>query len=187
MVAERWPLFIGPQVALWLAAAFHASTRFLLLRCENDQKPAHRLIEIAVLLTDGDLNVVAEGPELVIHQTKEVMDSMSEWCIEHHVKSGLTAAVLASTITTAAAEEQVLHFIRQHIPERGIVPLAGNSVHVDRQFLEKEMPKMVEHLHYRIVGIPTSSQAALDDIKESIAELRYYRECVFVPSKSETE
>ncbi|KAI9321286.1 ribonuclease H-like domain-containing protein [Dichotomocladium elegans] len=156
------------------------------------------LIEIAVLITDGDLNVVAEGPELVIHQPREVMDDMGDWCKEHHGASGLTQAVLNSKVSTADAASQVLTFLKQHI-EPGVAPLAGNSVHADKRFLEKEMPDVVDFLHYRIVDVSTvkelarrwypdvaknivkkNTHRALDDIKESIAELEYYRKHVFV-------
>ncbi|KAG0364882.1 Oligoribonuclease, mitochondrial [Gamsiella multidivaricata] len=158
-----------------------------------------KLIEIAVIITDDDLNIIAEGPNLIISQPKEVMDKMNEWCIEHHGASGLTAAVLASDISTEKACTQVLDFIKQYIPEpqRGI--LAGNSVHADKVFLEREMRPIVDHLHYRIVDVSTvkelarrwypkefqqvpqkkEAHRALDDIKESINELKYYRGAVF--------
>ncbi|KAG0056736.1 Oligoribonuclease, mitochondrial [Gryganskiella cystojenkinii] len=158
-----------------------------------------KLIEIAVIITDDELNIVAEGPNLIIHQPKEVMDKMNEWCIEHHGASGLTAAVIASTISTEDACDQVLKFILKHIPEpRGGI-LAGNSVHADKVFLEREMSPIIEHLHYRIVDVSTvkelsrrwypkefkaappkkAAHRALDDIKESINELKYYRQTVF--------
>ncbi|KAI8064811.1 ribonuclease H-like domain-containing protein [Gilbertella persicaria] len=156
------------------------------------------LIEIAVLITDGELNIVAEGPELIIHQPKEVMDNMNEWCIEHHGKSGLTQQVIESKLSIEEAEEKVHSFLKQHLP-KGVAPLAGNSVHADKQFLLKEMPKVVDHLHYRIVDVSTikeltkrwypetasgvvkkAGHRALDDIIESIEELKYYREHVFI-------
>ncbi|KAG2173212.1 hypothetical protein INT43_004586 [Umbelopsis isabellina] len=156
------------------------------------------LIEIAVLITNGDLEIVAKGPELVIHQPKSVMDNMNEWCIQHHGESGLTKQVLESTVTVEHAEAQVLDFVKSHIPEQRIAPLAGNSVHADKRFLEKEMPQLVEHLHYRIVDVSTvkelsrrwypqvyeglqkkGAHRALDDIVESIDELKYYREHIF--------
>ncbi|KAJ2961235.1 hypothetical protein NQZ79_g3448 [Umbelopsis isabellina] len=146
------------------------------------------LIEIAVLITNGDLEIVAKGPELVIHQPKSVMDNMN----------GLTKQVLESTVTVEQAEAQVLEFVKSHIPEQRIAPLAGNSVHADKRFLEKEMPRLVEHLHYRIVDVSTvkelsrrwypqvyeglqkkGAHRALDDIVESIDELKYYRERIF--------
>ncbi|KAI1320257.1 Oligoribonuclease, mitochondrial [Mortierella claussenii] len=158
-----------------------------------------KLIEIAVIITDDNLNIVAEGPNLIIHQPKDIMDNMNEWCIDHHGASGLTAAVLASKVSTEQACTQVLAFIKQYIPEprRGI--LAGNSVHADKVFLEREMRPIVDHLHYRIVDVSTikelsrrwypnefgsvpqkkEAHRALDDIKESIKELEYYRATVF--------
>ncbi|KAF9355569.1 Oligoribonuclease, mitochondrial [Mortierella sp. NVP85] len=158
-----------------------------------------KLIEIAVIITDDDLNIVAEGPNLIIHQPEEVMDGMNEWCIEHHGASGLTAAVLASTISTQQACDQVLQFIQQHIPEPRSGILAGNSVHADKVFLEREMRPIVDHLHYRIIDVSTvkelsrrwypkefqnaprkkGAHRALDDIKESIDELKYYRSALF--------
>ncbi|CAO3648549.1 unnamed protein product [Cunninghamella blakesleeana] len=156
------------------------------------------IIEIALLITDGDLNIIAEGPELIIHQPKSVMDNMNEWCIDHHGKSGLTKAVLESTITIEEAEKQVLEFVKKHIPKARIAPLGGNSVHADKRFLEKEMPQLIEHLHYRIIDVSTVKELtkrwypdvfnglvkkgehrALDDIKESIDELKYYQQHVF--------
>ncbi|OBZ81664.1 putative oligoribonuclease [Choanephora cucurbitarum] len=156
------------------------------------------LIEIAVLVTDSELNIVAKGPELIIHQPKEVMDNMNDWCIEHHGKSGLTKQVLESKVSIEEAEDKVYSFLKEHVP-RGVAPLAGNSVHEDKRFLLKEMPKVVDHLHYRIVDVSTikeltkrwypevasgvvkkAGHRALDDIVESIEELRYYRKHVFV-------
>ncbi|KAI9358822.1 ribonuclease H-like domain-containing protein [Pilaira anomala] len=156
------------------------------------------LIEIAVLITDGDLNIVAEGPELIIHQPKEVMDKMNEWCVQHHGASGLTKQVLESKISIEEAEKQVFEFLKEHVP-KGVAPLAGNSVHADKVFLCKEMPSVVEQLHYRIVDVSTikelakrwypqiakgvvkkAGHRALDDIIESIEELKYYREHVFI-------
>ncbi|KAI7871515.1 ribonuclease H-like domain-containing protein [Spinellus fusiger] len=156
------------------------------------------LIEIAVLITDGELNIVAKGPELIIHRPISVMNSMNEWCIEHHGASGLTQSVLDSTISITEAHNQVLTFLKEHIPA-GVAPLAGSSVHADKRFLEKEMPLVVEHLHYRIVDVSTIkelakrwnptiaagvvkkySHRAMDDIIESMEELKYYRKTLFV-------
>ncbi|KAG0197826.1 Oligoribonuclease, mitochondrial [Mortierella sp. GBA30] len=158
-----------------------------------------KLIEIAVIITDDELNIIAEGPNLIIHQSKETMDNMTQWCIEHHGASGLTAAVLDSKISTNQACDQVIKFIKQHIPEPRHGILAGNSVHADKVFLEREMRPVVDHLHYRIVDVSTvkelarrwypeqfakvpekkGAHRALDDIKESIKELKYYRGAVF--------
>ncbi|KAH8548209.1 ribonuclease H-like domain-containing protein [Umbelopsis sp. PMI_123] len=158
------------------------------------------LIEIAVLITNGNLDIVAKGPELVIHQPKSVMDNMNGkyWCIEHHGASGLTQQVLESKISVQEAEAQVLDFIVKHVPESRVAQLAGNSVHCDKRFLEKEMPKVVDHLHYRIVDVSTvkelarrwypetynalnkkGAHRAMGDIIESIEELKFYRQKIF--------
>jgi oligoribonuclease len=156
-----------------------------------------RIIEIACILTDASLETRIRGPQLVIHQPDSLLTTMNDWCIEHHGKSGLTDLVRNSTINTADAESQVLKFIKQHIPEQKAGILAGNSVHVDRQFLCQEMPELIEHLHYRIVDVSTikelvsnwcpkirkfskkEAHRALDDIEESIAELLYYKTLAF--------
>ncbi|SAM06315.1 hypothetical protein [Absidia glauca] len=125
---------------------------------------------------------------------------MNAWCVEQHGKSGLTEAVLTSCITTEDAEQKVLQFLEQHLPGlKGSVPLAGNSVHADKRFLEKEMPLIIDYLHYRIIDVSTIKELtkrwypkaanslvkknmhrAMDDIKESIEELKYYRQHVFI-------
>ncbi|KAI8813745.1 ribonuclease H-like domain-containing protein [Cladochytrium replicatum] len=157
------------------------------------------IIEIACLLTDGKLKQVIKGPHIVIHQPKRVLDGMDEWCTKHHGKSGLTEAVLASTVTTAQAEQTVLEFIKQYVQKPRVAVLAGNSVHMDLVFLRREMPSVVEHLHYRIVDVSSVkemcrrfaplllanspqknlSHRALDDILESIEELRYFSKHLF--------
>ncbi|ORX81100.1 ribonuclease H-like protein [Basidiobolus meristosporus CBS 931.73] len=158
------------------------------------------IIELAILITDGQLNVIAEGPELIIHYPKEVMDDMNEWCVNQHGQSGLTAAVLASSVTLSEANEKIMNFVRKFIKTPKIAPLAGNSVHVDKTFLAKEFPDLVEYLHYRIIDVSTVKELtrrwypqiatnvpkknpnhrALDDIKDSIKELKFYRENVFI-------
>jgi len=158
---------------------------------------AEKVLEIASLITDAELEIVAEGPELVIHQPDEILDNMGEWCREHHGASGLTEASRRSTLTVAEAEAQTLAFVRAHC-EGGRSPLCGNSVGQDRRFLVRHMPKLERYIHYRVVDVSTikelvrrwypalpqlpktESHRALDDIRESIAELRYYREQVFV-------
>jgi oligoribonuclease len=155
------------------------------------------IIEIASLITDGELNIIAEGPELVIHQSDEVMSKMNDWCIKQHGESGLTKRVKNSTISLADAEEQTLKFIQKHTG-RTKVPLCGNSIGQDRMFLLKYMPKITDQLHYRVVDVssikemgkrwyPTlenfpkkATHRAMDDIRESVAELKYYREKIFV-------
>jgi oligoribonuclease len=157
-----------------------------------------RIIEAAVLLTDAELEVVAEGPELVIHQSDELLAGMDAWNTSHHGDSGLTERVRQSTTSEADAQAQVLHFLKKHTKEH-TAPLAGNSVWQDRRFLNRYMPAIDDWLHYRIVDVSTikelarrwyptqlaqapakkNSHRALDDIRESISELAYYREHVF--------
>jgi oligoribonuclease len=160
-----------------------------------------RIIEIAALITDGALQIVAEGPNLVIHQPDAVLAAMDEWNREHHGASGLIQRVRRSTIDEAEAEAQLLAFVAAHCDKREI-PLAGNSVHQDRRFLRRYMPAFEAYLHYRLVDVSTikelarrwypdlvaqmpvkrETHRALDDIKESIEELSYYRAHLFVPS-----
>ena len=157
-----------------------------------------RIIEIACIITDGELNILATGPDIVIHQPQTVMESMGDWCKEHHGKSGLTKAVGESTTSLQEAEDTVLAFVQKHT-EKGKHPLAGNSIHTDKNFLEKYMPKLIEHLHYRMVDVSTVKELcrrwfpfeyskspekkeqhrALEDIRESIEELKYYRTAIF--------
>ena len=158
-----------------------------------------QILEIATLITDGDLNIIAEGPDIVVHQPDEVLAAMDAWCTQQHGASGLTAQVKASTVSLAEAEALTLEFLRAHCSP-GKSPLCGNSIGHDRRFLLRYMPQVAGFLHYRIVDVssikeltrrwyPTlaaphkgETHRALDDIRESIAELRYYRERVFRPS-----
>lgn len=157
-----------------------------------------RIIEIAVLITDGNLNVIAEGPNLVVHQSDALLAAMDAWNTEHHAKSGLTEQVRASLVSEAQAEEQVLAFIASHCEVR-TAPLAGNTIHQDKRFLQKYMPRLDAYLHYRIIDVssvkelvrrwmpkvhykqPAKNEGhrAMDDIKESLRELQYYREAAF--------
>jgi oligoribonuclease len=158
----------------------------------------HHILEIATLVTDATLQVVAEGPDLVIHQPDSVLSAMNDWSRQHHEASGLLARVRESTVSSAEAEARTLDFVKAHAPAAS-VPLAGNSIHVDRYFLRQHMPALEAYLHYRNVdvttvkelarrwfprsfaGLPKKSDAhrSLDDIRESIAELAYYRARVF--------
>lgn len=157
------------------------------------------ILEIATIITDSDLEVIAEGPDLVIHHDDEILDAMDEWNTKHHGQSGLTEAVKKSTLTLEEAEEQTLEFIQKYCKEN-TAPLCGNSIWQDRRFLGKYMPRLEGYLHYRIIDVssikevvrrwyPTGvrppgkgqSHRALDDIRESIEELRYYRKNVFAP------
>jgi len=155
-----------------------------------------RIIEIATIVTDGNLNILAEGPDLVIHQPASVLKGMDDWNQEHHAKSGLLAAVKESTMTVKKAEQMTLDFIKEYAnPKKA--PLCGNSVHHDRRFLVKYMPKLEQYLHYRHVDVSTLKclvmrwyprekvtptgkiHRALSDIRESIEELKFYREKYF--------
>jgi len=157
-----------------------------------------RILEVATLITDGDLEVIAEGPDLVVHQPDSVLFAMDEWCTKHHGESGLTDQVRASTILIEDAETQVLEFLRQYT-EQGTSPLCGNSVWQDRRFITRYMPGLDRFLHYRLIDVssvkelvrrwypdvkaPTKSEnhRALQDIHESLAELRFYRQTCFLP------
>eukprot|EP00455_Lapot_gusevi_P029123 TRINITY_DN3118_c0_g1_i4.p1 TRINITY_DN3118_c0_g1~~TRINITY_DN3118_c0_g1_i4.p1 ORF type:complete len:239 (-),score=33.33 TRINITY_DN3118_c0_g1_i4:37-753(-) len=156
------------------------------------------IMEIAVLISDGQLVHILEGPEIAIHQSEEMLNNMNEWCIQHHGSSGLTQRCRESTISMEQAEEQVLAFLQKYTAA-GVCPLAGNSVSVDRTFLQRYMPRVASHLHYRTVDVSTVKElcrrwfpqelaaaprkvlahTALSDIYESIKELRYYRTAVF--------
>lgn len=156
------------------------------------------IIEIATIVTDSHLNVLAEGPMLAVHQPKEVMDAMDEWNTRQHGNSGLTARVLASTIDAAEAERQTLDFLAQWVP-KGASPICGNSICQDRRFLWRGMPTLEAYFHYRNLDVSTvkelarrwrpeiaegvkknSSHLAMDDIRDSIAELQHYRAHFFV-------
>ena len=155
------------------------------------------IIEIATVVTDKHLNVLAKGPSLAIHQEKAVMDAMDEWCTQHHGDSGLTARVLSSTISMAQAEEETVNFLVQYVPA-GKSPICGNSVGQDRRFLYRYMPKLEAFFHYRYLDVSTvkelakrwkpealdgfsksGSHLAMDDILESIGELKHYRKTMF--------
>ncbi|MEL7208275.1 MAG: oligoribonuclease [Actinomycetota bacterium] len=162
--------------------------------------PAHDVIvEIATLVTDDELDIVAEGPDLVVHQPEGSLEAMNDVVREMHDKSGLTEQIRASTISLDDAGEQTLAFIKEHVPEPRTVPLCGNSIGTDRRFLAQWLPDIEEYLHYRSVDVssikelarrwypeaaakaPTKggSHRALDDIRESVEELRHFRSTVF--------
>ncbi|KAI0521206.1 mitochondrial putative Oligoribonuclease [Xylaria bambusicola] len=166
------------------------------------------IIEIFCIITTGTLEVIdEEGWRAVIHQSKERMDMMDEWCTRTHAQSGLTAEVIASQVTAEQAAEDLLSYIKKYVPEKRTALLAGNSVHADRSFLSKEpYKKVVEHLHYRILDVSTIKEAARrwaprevirkaprkrglhqakEDILESIAEARYFKEALFDKKSSE--
>lgn len=158
-----------------------------------------RIIEVAAIVTDGALERIEEGPDLVVHAPDDALDAMVDVVRDMHGKSGLTAAVRTSTVTVAEAEAQLLDFVRRHVPEARTAPLAGNSVHADRVFLHRYMPALEAYVHYRNVDVSTVKELirrwypeafssrpakegghrALADIRESIEELRYYRRTAF--------
>jgi oligoribonuclease len=164
------------------------------------------LIEIACLVTDGELEVLGVGVDIVIHADESALAGMPDVVAEMHARSGLTDEVRRSRVTLAEAEQQVLAYVRQHVPDPGAVPLAGNSIATDRGFLARDMPELDGHLHYRMIDVssvkeltrrwfprafyakPEKGMAhrALADIRESIRELRYYRRTVFVPAPGPT-
>lgn len=157
----------------------------------------HTIIEIATIVTDAELNVLAEGPCLAVHQPDAVLDRMDEWCVTTHGASGLTARIRASETDLAEAQRLTLEFIQQWIP-KGKSPLCGNSIGHDRRFLRRYMPDVDAWLHYRVIDVSTikelakrwypdahppgkkGNHLALDDIRESIEELRWYRANLFV-------
>lgn len=153
-----------------------------------------RIIEIATIVTDSQLNVLAEGPVIAIHQPDEVMNSMDDWNTNQHGQSGLTARVRASEVDTAQAERATLAFLAEWVPA-GASPMCGNSICQDRRFMARLMPKLEAFFHYRNLDVSTlkelarrwapavyggfsksSTHLAMDDIRDSIAELQYYRE-----------
>jgi len=160
------------------------------------------IVEIATLITDDQLDVVAEGPDLVVHQPEEALASMEDVVLKMHTSSGLLDQIRASTITLEEAGAATLAFIREHIPRPRSVPLCGNSIGMDRRFLTAYLPDIEEYLHYRSVDVSSikelarrwypealaaaprkaTTHRALDDIRESVAELRYWREHVFAPA-----
>jgi oligoribonuclease len=160
-----------------------------------------RIIEMATILTDGNLTEIATGPDLVIHQDDEILAAMDEWNKSHHGASGLVERVKASTVTAADAEAQTLAFINAHVGAKDRPVLAGNSIHQDRRFIRRYMPVLEKRLHYRMVDVSTikelarrwypavvakqppkhETHRALDDIRESLDELRFYRQHVFAP------
>ncbi len=160
-----------------------------------------RIVEIAVIVTDGRLERLEEGPDIVLGVDAQVLAAMDPIVVAMHETSGLTPAIRASSATVAQAEGAVLDFVRRFVPDARTAPLAGNSIHADRAFLRRHMPALEAHLHYRNVDVSTIKELArrwyphaldaaprkagghraLADIRESIDELRYYRQAIFRP------
>lgn len=153
-----------------------------------------RIIEMAIIITDAELNTLVESPVLVVHQPNSILDAMDEWNTKQHGGSGLVDRVKASTLSEAQAEAQMLAFLQEHT-DAATSPMCGNSVHQDRRFLNRYMPELEAHFHYRNLDVSTlkelarrwrpellkglqkkGSHLALDDIRDSIDEMRYYRE-----------
>jgi oligoribonuclease len=158
------------------------------------------IIEIATVVTDSQLTVLAEGPSLAIHTAEALLQGMDEWNTRQHGASGLTARVRASQVTLAEAENLTLEFLRQWVPG-GSSPMCGNSICQDRRFMARQMPQLERYFHYRNLDVSTvkelarrwapglaagfskqASHLALADIHDSIRELQYYRQCLFVPA-----
>ena len=157
------------------------------------------ILEIGVIITDSDLNLVAEGPFIAIHHSDKVLKSMESWSRYHHKKSGLTDDCMASKISLKKAEAQILDFVKVHCHPK-TAPLCGNTIWQDRRFLVKYMPRLESYLHYRVIDVSSIKELVgrwypighkmprlkhhahrvTEDIRESIEELKYYREKVFV-------
>jgi len=161
------------------------------------------VLEIATIVTDADLEIVAEGPEFVVHATEAELAAMVPVVQKMHKKSGLTERVRASVTTVGEAESKTLAFVRKHCPTKGLHPICGNSIGTDRRFIAEYMPRLDKHLSYRSIDVSSIKELAkrwhsdayaqrpekkkghraLMDIRESIEELRYWRKAVFAPSK----
>jgi oligoribonuclease len=159
------------------------------------------IVEVATLITDDDLTIVAEGPDLVVATSPDKLAGMDEFVRTMHTKSGLLTEIAASTVTLEEAGAATLEFIKAHVPSPRTVPLAGNSIGTDRRFLAAQLPEVEEYLHYRSVDVSTLKELAkrwypevmkgapqkagghraMDDIRESVAELAYYRATIFRP------
>lgn len=164
-----------------------------------------RILEIAMVVTNGDLEIVAEGPVLVIHQEDAVLDGMDAWNKGTHGRSGLITKVKESTLSEEAAEKLCLEFLGKHV-KSGVSPMCGNTIHQDRRFMARYMPKLEAYFHYRNIDVSTvkelcrrwqpeiaksftkqQAHTALADILESIEELRHYREKFFIPDQNMSE
>jgi oligoribonuclease len=177
--------------------------RLVWIDCEMTGLDLRRdaLIEVAVVVTDAELNLLDEGLDVIIHAADDVLDTMIPFVRDMHASSGLTDAVRASTIGLGEAEKLVLDYVKSHIPDARSAPLCGNSIGTDRGFLARDMPTLDEHLHYRMIDVSCIKELAkrwyprvyqsqpekglahraLADIRESVRELEFYRRTLFVP------
>ncbi len=152
-----------------------------------------RILEVATIITDGDLNIIKEGPVLAVNQSEEILTGMNEWCTETHNKTGLVKRVMESKISEKKAEEETLRFLKKHL-NAGESPMCGNTIYQDRRFLARYMPTLHDFFHYRNIDVSTlkelarrwkptvlngikkeGTHKALDDIRESVEEMRHYR------------
>jgi len=167
----------------------------------------HVIVEIATIITDDQLEIIAESPDMVVHATADQLAEMDDFVTKMHTHSGLLEEIKASPVSLEEAGRITLEFLQQHIPEPRTVPLCGNSIGTDRRFLAKQLPEIEEFLHYRSVDVSTIKELArrwnpgvlqgapnkagghraLDDIRESLDELRYYRGAVFVKPESSSQ
>lgn len=162
-----------------------------------------RIIEIATIVTDSQLQIVEEGPVFAIHQSNDLLDAMDSWNTKQHHGSGLVTRIQASSITEADAELATIAFLKQYVPA-GVSPMCGNTVYQDRRFLHAYMPELEKYFHYRLIDVSTlkelalrwaphvyggikkeSKHLAMDDIRESIEELKYYRAQFLIPEASQ--
>jgi len=158
----------------------------------------HKIIEIATVITDSQLNVLAEGPVLAVQTDEFELDKMDHWCVTHHGNSGLTDRVRASQVSMQLAEKKTIEFLKQYVPS-GQSPMCGNTIHQDRRFMVEQMPQLEQYFHYRNLDVSTlkelakrwapkayqahtkkASHLALEDIHDSISELRHYRQTLFI-------
>jgi oligoribonuclease len=182
--------------------------RLVWIDCEMTGLDLRRdaLIEVAALVTDADLNLLDAGLDVIIHTHDDVLDTMVPYVRDMHASSGLTEQVRASTVTLGEAETMVLDYIKKYVPEPKSTPLCGNSIGTDRGFLARDMPGLDEHLHYRMIDVSSIKELAkrwyprvyqsqpakglahraLADIYESVQELRFYRQTLFVPQPGPT-
>jgi len=165
------------------------------------------IVEIATIVTDDELNIIAEGPDLVIHQSEDALANMDPVVVDMHTRSGLLTEIRASAVTLEEAGAATLAFIKEHVPAASTVPLCGNSIGMDRRFLTAYLPDIENWLHYRSIDVSSikeltrrwypqikndlprkpGSPRALDDIRASIAELQFYRERVFIAANSDAK
>ncbi|CAH0587093.1 unnamed protein product [Chrysodeixis includens] len=191
------------SAAMSLSAVKNAAKRIVWVDLEMtglDIEKDH-ILEIACVVTDENLNIIATGPNIIINQPDSILNEMNDWCVAQHGESGLTEASRKSNVTLKDAEKQVLDFVKSHAPEKKC-PLGGNSVYMDRLFIRKYMPTLNNYLHYRVIDVSTIKELAkrwyqkefslmpqkkfrhrsVDDILESIEELKYFKDNIFKSS-----